>query len=69
MEQLEDSFDGTFPDNIRSPAYKATHNPKKNRIVLNVAGTPRPTQTLSTPWSSTSLKKTSGSSRRNQSTT
>ena len=50
MEQVEDSFDGTFGDNIRSPAYKATHNPKKNKIVINVGGNYPERQIPSMQW-------------------
>ena len=38
MDKQEDSFDGTFQDNIRSPAYKAQMGTKKNKLVINVSG-------------------------------
>ena len=69
MEQVEDSFDGTFGDNIRSPAYKATHNPKKNKIVINVGGNYPERQIPSMQWSSTWPRRTSGSCRRSPPTT
>lgn len=38
MQKLEESFDGTFTDNIKSNAYKAQYANKKNTIVINVSG-------------------------------
>lgn len=38
MQKLEDSFDGTFTDNIRSSSYKNQFNNKKNKMVINVSG-------------------------------
>lgn len=61
MERQEDSFDGSFPDNIRSPAYKAQWANKKNKLVINVSGIIALIQTRSTQWSSTSPKRTNGS--------
>lgn len=39
MDKLEESFDGTFTENIRSQAYKSQASSRKNRLVVNVAGT------------------------------
>ena len=39
MQKQEESFDGTFTDNIRSAAYKNQFNNKKNKIAINVSGT------------------------------
>lgn len=48
MDKQEDSFDGTFQDNIRSPAYKAQMASKKNKVIINVSGTCEAMQTRST---------------------
>jgi len=39
MDKLEDSFDGSFSDNIRSAAYKSQLGNKKHKLVINVACT------------------------------
>jgi hypothetical protein len=36
MQKLEDSFDGTFNENIRSNTYKAQNANKKNKVIINV---------------------------------
>jgi tubulin polyglutamylase TTLL6/13 len=38
MEKQEESFDGSFTDNIRSPGYKAQWANKKHKLVINVSG-------------------------------
>jgi hypothetical protein len=50
MDQQEDSFDGTFTDNIKSPAYKNQFSSKKGRVVMNVSGKAWATQRRSTQW-------------------
>ena len=60
MERQEDSFDGTFTDNIRSPAYKAHWASKKNKLVINVSGKASSMQTRSTRWSNTSPRRING---------
>ena len=44
MQKLEESFDGTFTDNIRSGAYKSQSNTKKHKMVVNVSGNSLPLQ-------------------------
>lgn len=38
MQKIDDSFDGTFTDNIKSNAYKTQFANKRNTIVINVSG-------------------------------
>lgn len=38
MNKLDESFDGTFTDNIKSNVYKAQFANKKNTININVVG-------------------------------
>lgn len=38
MQKIDDSFDGTFTDNIKSNAYKSQFTNKKHKIVINVSG-------------------------------
>lgn len=38
MQKIDDSFDGTFTDNIKSNAYKSQFANKRNTIVINVSG-------------------------------
>lgn len=38
MQKLDESFDGTFTDNIRSNAYKAQFANRRNTVVINVSG-------------------------------
>lgn len=38
MNKLDESFDGTFTDNIKSNAYKAQFANKKNTVNINVVG-------------------------------
>lgn len=35
---MDDSFDGTFNDNIKSNAYKSQFSNKRNAIIINVSG-------------------------------
>lgn len=35
---MDDSFDGTFTDNIKSNAYKAQFTNKKGKVIINVSG-------------------------------
>lgn len=63
MDKLEESFDGSFSDNIRSAAYKNQFTSKKHKMVINVACIPTLTQKLSTQWSSTWLRRTDGTCR------
>ena len=63
MDKQEESFDGSFSDNIRSAAYKNQFSTKKHKMVINVAGTLQLTQKPSTPWSSTSPRRTGGTCR------
>jgi len=37
MQKIDESFDGTFTENIKSNAYKAQFNNKKNIIIINVS--------------------------------
>ena len=50
MEKLEDSFDGTFSDNIRTPAYKNQFTTKKHKMVINVCGIAILIQTPNMQW-------------------
>lgn len=36
MQKIDDSFDGTFTDNIKSNSYKAQFANKKNTVNINV---------------------------------
>jgi hypothetical protein len=63
MDREEDSFDGSFPDNIRSPAYKAQWGNKKHKLVINVSGTPLLIQTPNMQSLNMFQKRTSGSCR------
>lgn len=36
MQKIDDSFDGTFNENIRSNTYKTQNATKKNKLVINV---------------------------------
>lgn len=38
MQKIDESFDGTFSENIKSNAYKSQFSNKKNSIVVNVSG-------------------------------
>lgn len=38
MQKIDESFDGTFTENIKSNAYKSQFANKKNNIVINVSG-------------------------------
>ena len=38
MQKTEESFDGTFTDNIRSATYKNQYANKKHKMIINVAG-------------------------------
>lgn len=38
MQKLEDSFDGTFQENIRGAAYKNQFSSKKHKMIINVSG-------------------------------
>lgn len=42
MQKLEDSFDGSFQENIRSAAYKTQFSSKKHKMIINVSGKTRP---------------------------
>lgn len=66
MDQQEDSFDGTFTDNIKSPAYKNQFSSKKGRVVMNVSGKAWATQRRSTQWLSTWDARTSGICRQSR---
>jgi hypothetical protein len=37
MQKIDESFDGTFTENVKSNAYKAQFNNKKNTIIINVS--------------------------------
>jgi hypothetical protein len=50
MQKLEDSFDGTFSDNIRSAAYKNQFGTKKHKMIINVSGKGFPMQKRNTQW-------------------
>ena len=60
MDKQENSFDGTFQDNIRSPAYKAQMGGKKNKLVINVSGIFEVMQIHSTQWLSMWPKRING---------
>ncbi len=38
MQKIDESFDGTFTDNIKSNAYKSQFTNKKHKVVINVSG-------------------------------
>jgi hypothetical protein len=63
MQKIDDSFDGTFTENIKSNAYKSQFANKKNTIVVNVSGMPFfLSQKLNTLSLNMSLKRTAGTS-------
>ena len=66
MQKVEDSFDGTFQENIRSAIYKNQFSTKKNKMIINVNGILSTIKKLSTQWSNTSPKRTNGSCRLNR---
>ena len=50
MQKTEDSFDGTFHENIRSAVYKNQFSTKKNKIIINVNGSSSIIKKLSMQW-------------------
>jgi hypothetical protein len=62
MLTLEESFDGTFADNIKSTNYKSQFATKKHKIVINVSGTVYFIQKPNMQSLNMLLKRTNGSS-------
>lgn len=69
MDKLQDSFDGTFSDNIRAPAYKNQFTTKKHKMVINVSGILILIQTHNMQQLSMLPKRTNGTCKQTQSKT
>ena len=60
MNKQDDSFDGTFTDNIRSATYKNQFTSKKHKMIINVSCTHSVTKKLNMQSSNISQKNING---------